>query len=234
MKIVRSLYFHHIVVIFNSSPWFSVTAEAVFPVFRASWSRRSFTSIKCYCWKDCNKLKVLCWGKFYKLIVTHRYSLWNNNQFVLCLYVQSEDAITCNLNFFLELASGWVVCRIFTFELRSSIYFVCVLTLAHLNLLDTRVASCYWNWRLSNQLLCTAMYDINLICWALWVTDIGMWKHIFTLLYLYFQREHFFFLRDNKFSRSRTTFFYAIGLLVFAEDSNLKFKSSLDPLMQVC
>ncbi|KAK1370203.1 Protein kinase domain-containing protein [Heracleum sosnowskyi] len=33
-------------------------------------------------------------------------------------------------------------------------------------------------------------------------------------------------------SRSRTTFFYTIGVLVFVEDSNLKFNSSVDPLMQ--
>uniref|UniRef100_A0A165YIR9 Importin N-terminal domain-containing protein n=1 Tax=Daucus carota subsp. sativus TaxID=79200 RepID=A0A165YIR9_DAUCS len=46
-------------------------------------------------------------------------------------------------------------------------------------------------------------------------------------------REHFSFLRDNRFSRTRTTFFYTIGLLVFAEDNNSKFKSSVDPLMQV-
>ncbi|KAK2988430.1 hypothetical protein RJ640_023977 [Escallonia rubra] len=45
-------------------------------------------------------------------------------------------------------------------------------------------------------------------------------------------REHFSFLKDYRCSRSRTSFFYIIGLLVFMEDSFLKFKSSMDPLLQ--
>ncbi|WMV09109.1 hypothetical protein MTR67_002494 [Solanum verrucosum] len=47
------------------------------------------------------------------------------------------------------------------------------------------------------------------------------------------QREEFPFLGDYKCSRSRTTFYYIIGLLIFMEDSFLKFKASMDPLLQV-
>ncbi|XP_038719138.1 exportin-7-like isoform X2 [Tripterygium wilfordii] len=45
--------------------------------------------------------------------------------------------------------------------------------------------------------------------------------------------KHFTFLEDYRHSRSRTTFYYAIGLLIFMEDSILKFKSSMDSLLQV-
>ncbi|XP_062111897.1 uncharacterized protein LOC133823253 isoform X2 [Humulus lupulus] len=46
-------------------------------------------------------------------------------------------------------------------------------------------------------------------------------------------KEHFPFLEEPKCFRSRTTFYYTIGLLIFMEDSLLKFKSSMDPLKQV-
>ncbi|XP_019186899.1 PREDICTED: exportin-7-like isoform X2 [Ipomoea nil] len=46
-------------------------------------------------------------------------------------------------------------------------------------------------------------------------------------------REQFPFLRDYRSSRSRTTFYYILGLLIFMEDSFLKFKASMDPLLQV-
>ncbi|XP_077248975.1 ARM repeat superfamily protein isoform X2 [Tasmannia lanceolata] len=45
-------------------------------------------------------------------------------------------------------------------------------------------------------------------------------------------REHFPFLEEYRCSRSRTTFYYTIGLLIFMEDSPVKFKSSMDPLSQ--
>ncbi|XP_010067657.2 exportin-7 isoform X1 [Eucalyptus grandis] len=46
-------------------------------------------------------------------------------------------------------------------------------------------------------------------------------------------REHFPFLEEYRCSRSRTTFYYIIGWLIFLEDSPLKFKSSMEPLLQV-
>ncbi|XP_068659491.1 uncharacterized protein [Aristolochia californica] len=46
-------------------------------------------------------------------------------------------------------------------------------------------------------------------------------------------REHFPFLEEHRCSRSRTTFYYTIGWLIFMEDSPVKFKSSMDPLLQV-
>ncbi|KAI4356227.1 hypothetical protein L6164_000266 [Bauhinia variegata] len=46
-------------------------------------------------------------------------------------------------------------------------------------------------------------------------------------------REHFPFLEANRCSRSRTTFYYTIGWLIFMEDSTVKFKFSMDPLQQV-
>nr|XP_023892199.1 exportin-7-A-like [Quercus suber] len=46
-------------------------------------------------------------------------------------------------------------------------------------------------------------------------------------------KEHFPFLDDYRCSRSRTTFYFAIATLIFMEDSLLKFKSSMDPLLQV-
>ncbi|KAL6562813.1 hypothetical protein OROHE_005400 [Orobanche hederae] len=46
-------------------------------------------------------------------------------------------------------------------------------------------------------------------------------------------REHFPFLEEHKCSRSRTTFYYTIGWLIFLEDSAVLFKASMDPLLQV-
>ncbi|KAJ4968827.1 hypothetical protein NE237_015528 [Protea cynaroides] len=46
-------------------------------------------------------------------------------------------------------------------------------------------------------------------------------------------REHFPFLEQPRCSRSRTTFYYAIGWLIFMEESPVKFRSSMDPLLQV-
>ncbi|KAJ6838433.1 exportin-7 [Iris pallida] len=46
-------------------------------------------------------------------------------------------------------------------------------------------------------------------------------------------REHFPFLEEYRCSRSRTTFYYTLGYLIFMEDSPVKFKSSMDPLLQV-
>ncbi|CAH9134813.1 unnamed protein product [Cuscuta epithymum] len=46
-------------------------------------------------------------------------------------------------------------------------------------------------------------------------------------------REQFPFLRDHRGSRCRTTFYYILGLLIFMEDSLMKFKASMDPLLQV-
>ncbi|OVA13819.1 Importin-beta [Macleaya cordata] len=46
-------------------------------------------------------------------------------------------------------------------------------------------------------------------------------------------REHFPFLEEYRCSRSRTTFYYTIGWLIFMEDSPVKFKASMDPLLQV-
>ncbi|KAK9987008.1 hypothetical protein SO802_031959 [Lithocarpus litseifolius] len=46
-------------------------------------------------------------------------------------------------------------------------------------------------------------------------------------------KEHFPFLDEYRCSRSRTTFYFAIAALIFMEDSLLKFKSSMDPLLQV-
>ncbi|TYJ15852.1 hypothetical protein E1A91_A10G211000v1 [Gossypium mustelinum] len=46
-------------------------------------------------------------------------------------------------------------------------------------------------------------------------------------------REHFPFLEEYRCSRSRTTFYYTIGWLIFMEDSPIKFKSSMEPLLQV-
>ncbi|KAK4410871.1 Exportin-7-B [Sesamum angolense] len=45
--------------------------------------------------------------------------------------------------------------------------------------------------------------------------------------------EHFPFLEEYRCSRSRTTFYYTIGWLIFLEDSAALFKSSMDPLLQV-
>lgn len=46
-------------------------------------------------------------------------------------------------------------------------------------------------------------------------------------------RENFPFLEEYRCSRSRTTFYYTLGYLIFMEDSPVKFKSSMDPLLQV-
>ncbi|KAK9733076.1 hypothetical protein RND81_04G041800 [Saponaria officinalis] len=46
-------------------------------------------------------------------------------------------------------------------------------------------------------------------------------------------RDHFPFLEERSCSRSRTTFYYTIGWLIFMEDSPVKFKSSMEPLLKV-
>ncbi|KAJ1436056.1 putative exportin-7-like isoform X2, partial [Sesbania bispinosa] len=46
-------------------------------------------------------------------------------------------------------------------------------------------------------------------------------------------REQFPFLENWECFRSRTTLYYTIGTLVFMEDSPLKFKSSMEPFLQV-
>ncbi|KAF6163853.1 hypothetical protein GIB67_024708 [Kingdonia uniflora] len=46
-------------------------------------------------------------------------------------------------------------------------------------------------------------------------------------------REHFPFLEEHRCFRSRTTFYYIMGFLIFTEDSPVKFRSSMDPLLQV-
>ncbi|XP_038977718.1 exportin-7-like isoform X2 [Phoenix dactylifera] len=46
-------------------------------------------------------------------------------------------------------------------------------------------------------------------------------------------RENFPFLEEYRCSRSRTTFYYTLGYLIFMEDSPVKFKSSMEPLLQV-
>ncbi|KAG7549683.1 Importin-beta N-terminal domain [Arabidopsis thaliana x Arabidopsis arenosa] len=46
-------------------------------------------------------------------------------------------------------------------------------------------------------------------------------------------REQFPFLEEYRCSRSRTTFYYTIGWLIFMEDSLIKFKTSMEPLLQV-
>ncbi|KAJ7976521.1 putative Exportin-7 [Quillaja saponaria] len=46
-------------------------------------------------------------------------------------------------------------------------------------------------------------------------------------------RENFPFLEEKTCFRSRTTFYYTIGMLIFMEDSPLKFKSSMESLLQV-
>ncbi|CAH9096207.1 unnamed protein product [Cuscuta europaea] len=46
-------------------------------------------------------------------------------------------------------------------------------------------------------------------------------------------KEHFPFLEKQACFRSRTTFYYTIGCLIFVEDISVKFKISMDPLLQV-
>ncbi|MQL98443.1 hypothetical protein Taro_031154, partial [Colocasia esculenta] len=46
-------------------------------------------------------------------------------------------------------------------------------------------------------------------------------------------REHFPFLEEYRCSRSRTTFYYTLGWLIFMEDSPVKFKAAMDPVLQV-
>ncbi|XP_021733851.1 exportin-7-like isoform X1 [Chenopodium quinoa] len=46
-------------------------------------------------------------------------------------------------------------------------------------------------------------------------------------------RDHFPFLEEHRCSRSRTTFYYIIGWLIFMEDSPVKFKSSMESLLKV-
>ncbi|XP_010694655.2 uncharacterized protein LOC104907423 isoform X1 [Beta vulgaris subsp. vulgaris] len=46
-------------------------------------------------------------------------------------------------------------------------------------------------------------------------------------------RDNFPFLEERRCSRSRTTFYYIIGWLIFMEDNPVKFKSSMEPLLKV-
>ncbi|KAJ3676579.1 hypothetical protein LUZ60_003991 [Juncus effusus] len=46
-------------------------------------------------------------------------------------------------------------------------------------------------------------------------------------------RENFPFLEEYRCSRSRTTFYYILGHLIFMEEGNVKFKTFMEPLLQV-
>ncbi|KAF0917476.1 hypothetical protein E2562_020592 [Oryza meyeriana var. granulata] len=46
-------------------------------------------------------------------------------------------------------------------------------------------------------------------------------------------RETFPFLEEYRCARSRTTFYYILGFLVFMEDTPVKFRSFMEPLLQV-
>ncbi|RWW22044.1 hypothetical protein GW17_00013777 [Ensete ventricosum] len=46
-------------------------------------------------------------------------------------------------------------------------------------------------------------------------------------------KENFQFLEEYRCLRSRTTFYYTLGYLIFMEDSPVKFKASMEPLLQV-
>ncbi|XP_022864034.1 exportin-7 isoform X2 [Olea europaea var. sylvestris] len=50
---------------------------------------------------------------------------------------------------------------------------------------------------------------------------------------LHHHKEHFPFLEEYRCSRSRTTFYYTIGWLIFMEDSTILFKPSMDALLKV-
>ncbi|KAL2478121.1 ARM repeat superfamily protein [Forsythia ovata] len=50
---------------------------------------------------------------------------------------------------------------------------------------------------------------------------------------LHHHKENFPFLEEYRCSRSRTTFYFTIGCLIFMEDSTVLFKPSMDPLLQV-
>ncbi|RWW45572.1 hypothetical protein BHE74_00048574, partial [Ensete ventricosum] len=47
------------------------------------------------------------------------------------------------------------------------------------------------------------------------------------------EKENFQFLEEYRCLRSRTTFYYTLGYLIFMEDSPVKFKASMEPLLQV-
>ncbi|KAJ4771637.1 ARM repeat superfamily protein [Rhynchospora pubera] len=46
-------------------------------------------------------------------------------------------------------------------------------------------------------------------------------------------RESFPFLEEYRCSRSRTTFYYILGYLIFMEEGHVKFKAFMEPLLQV-
>ncbi|CAN1756122.1 XPO7 [Linum perenne] len=46
-------------------------------------------------------------------------------------------------------------------------------------------------------------------------------------------RDNFPFLEEQRCARSRTTFHYTIGWLIFMEDNPVKFKASMEPLLKV-
>ncbi|KAF3327052.1 exportin-7 isoform X1 [Carex littledalei] len=46
-------------------------------------------------------------------------------------------------------------------------------------------------------------------------------------------RENFPFLEEYRCSRSRTTFYYILGYLIFMEEGHVKFKAFMEPLLQV-
>nr|ABF97640.1 Importin-beta N-terminal domain containing protein, expressed [Oryza sativa Japonica Group] len=56
---------------------------------------------------------------------------------------------------------------------------------------------------------------------------------IATNLKCYAERETFPFLEEYRCARSRTTFYYILGCLIFMEDTPVKFRSFMEPLLQV-
>ncbi|XLT02208.1 hypothetical protein HN51_051559 [Arachis hypogaea] len=120
-------------------------------------------------------------------------------------YTESEEVIDQTLSLFLDLASGLVLT-----ESKNISNLLFVVKTIHLNLL-----------------MYTIFFDRYMTGKLLLKLD------TVKFIVANHTREHFPFLEAKRCSRSRTTFYYTIGWLIFMEDSPVKFKSSMDPLQQV-
>ncbi|CAJ1972962.1 unnamed protein product [Sphenostylis stenocarpa] len=128
-------------------------------------------------------------------------------------YTESEEVIDHTLSLFLELASGYM-----TGKLLLKLDTVKFIVANHTCSIRTASSSLPPLFSLSELAfaMVTVVYNLASVCFK------GV-----------FMREHFSFLEAKRCTRSRTTFYYTIGWLIFMEDSPVKFKSSMDPLQQV-
>ncbi|XP_021628258.1 exportin-7 isoform X4 [Manihot esculenta] len=137
-------------------------------------------------------------------------------------YTESEEVIDHTLSLFLELASGLVLLPYFLAKKKIQPFVILFIKVYFASTVIAWLIVIYFLFICLLLPLCSYMTGKLLL--KLDAIKFIVVNHT---------REHFPFLEEYRCSRSRTTFYYTIGWLIFMEDSPVKFKSSMEPLSQV-